>query len=419
MKEIILQNGLKVLFKPMPNTHSVTVGLYIKAGLAFDDEPITGMTHLLEHLHFRHCGKYNQKELYYNMEKIGTAMRGTTFHDLLRFYMKVSPVYLNEALDIIYNLIISDEWTQDEFEKEKTVVKNQIYEDGDYADTDSDCRCLVFKGHPMSKEIMGSAEDVDCMTLEDIKEYKKKIFNTTDMLLTVTGNVTEENLLNSISGIGEIAIPSTNIQKKLTIPKRFCMRKPDVKFIDMQWDLPEVRIAFDVPVNKYDADMTEILNCILGEGVGSRLQLAVREDKGFTSDIYSVASPNGHITVIYIGFTVSKKNIIPCLEEIGNVLSDMKENISEYDLDISLPFFTTNTQFNEDDTEEMNILISHHLMNYNKYYSPSKAQNDEETRKVLKEMANDIFRKENMSLVIVGNTGKLTHKAAVNAIFKQ
>lgn len=85
MKYSKLDNGLTVLFHQMPNTHSVTVGLYVKAGCLYENEHHIGITHLLEHLHFRKLGVLSQKELYYKMECIGSTLRAATYRDFLKF----------------------------------------------------------------------------------------------------------------------------------------------------------------------------------------------------------------------------------------------------------------------------------------------------------------------------------------------
>ena len=81
MEVITLNNGLKVLVYPMLNTHSVTIGLYIKAGSGYEKGRFVGTTHLLEHLHFRKCGNLSQEELYYKMERIGSTLRAVTIYN--------------------------------------------------------------------------------------------------------------------------------------------------------------------------------------------------------------------------------------------------------------------------------------------------------------------------------------------------
>ena len=91
MDEFILNNGFHIASFSMPNTHSITVGLYIRAGSKYESFEENGITHFLEHLHFRRLGDLSQQDLYYNMESIGGTLRAQTGRDYLKFSMKILP----------------------------------------------------------------------------------------------------------------------------------------------------------------------------------------------------------------------------------------------------------------------------------------------------------------------------------------
>lgn len=416
MKEFTLQNDLRVLFHPMLNTHSVTVGLYIKAGIAFGNETSSGITHFLEHLHFRRCGKYSQSELYYKMESIGSALRATTYHDLLQFQMKVSPEYISECMDIFENIIVADNWTEEEFNKEKKVVKNQIYEEGDYVDIDKESRKLVYYRHPLSLEIMGSAEDVDGITIDEALQYKREIFNTSNMLMCITGNVDEAVLRKNLSNIEKLHIDNPGKSGVYSAPERFLKRRPDVKIKKVDDDnLLDVKLSFDSLCDIKKKKELDILNCILGEGVGSRLQMVVREEKGYTSDINSYLEYYTGIAVLYIDFSVAKENLLLCVGEIGCILNSLKNNITKRDLDVSLPFYTTN-RFMDDDTEEMNFTLAQNRLMFGEDEQAISFDNNMETVQMLQKTATELFTKENLCITVVGKTCKVTHKSIVGAL---
>ncbi len=416
MKEFTLHNGLRVLFHPMPNTHSVTVALYIKAGIAFGNETRPGITHFLEHLHFRHCGKYSQSELYYKMESIGSSLRATTYHDMLQFYMKVSPEYISECMDIFENIIVADNWTEEEFDKEKKVVKNQIYEEGDYIDIGKESRKLVYYRHPLGQEIMGAVEDVAGISIDEVLQYKKEIFNTSNMLMCITGNTDEEVLRKCLANIEKLYIDNPGKSGMYSAPKRFLKRRPDVKIKKVDDDnLLDVKLSFDSVCNMNKKKELDILNCILGEGVGSRLQMVVREEKGYTSDINSYLEYYTGIAVLYIDFSVAKENLLPCIAEIGCILNSLKCNITKKNLDVSLPFYTTN-RFMDDDTEEMNLTLAQNKLMFGGDSEPVSFENNMETIQMLQKTAEELFTKENLCIAVVGKTGKVTHKSIVSAL---
>lgn len=192
-KCITLKNGLRILYYPMKNTHSVTFGLYVKAGLAYNNEKKTGITHFLEHLHFRRLGDISQNELYYRMECLGSTLRAATYKDFLKFSMKIIPENLKQVLDIFVHIIHAMEWTNEEFEKEKQVVINQILEKGDYLTLQQEVNKVIFKDHMLSENIMGSVDSVNSISIEDIKKYKKECFKTSNILFCITGNVKKDD----------------------------------------------------------------------------------------------------------------------------------------------------------------------------------------------------------------------------------
>ena len=100
-----LMNGLQILCYPIPHAYSTAIALYVKCGSINETEQNNGITHLMEHLHFRAMDGISQNELYYRMEKIGSPLRATTYKDLLRFYIKTRPNHLMEAVAFFQSIL--------------------------------------------------------------------------------------------------------------------------------------------------------------------------------------------------------------------------------------------------------------------------------------------------------------------------
>ena len=78
-----LSNGLTVIFYPIQYTKSVEIGLYVKAGSRYETKRNNGITHLLEHIHFRQLGEMSQEEIYQETECMGSSLQGTTYKENL------------------------------------------------------------------------------------------------------------------------------------------------------------------------------------------------------------------------------------------------------------------------------------------------------------------------------------------------
>lgn len=412
MKRLILKNGLPLLFYQMKNTHSVTVGLYIRTGIGYKSESFVGISHLLEHMHFRRCGRFSQKELYYKMESMGSTLIGKTYREFMSFTMKILPQDIEKGIEIFSQLIGACEWSEEEMELERQVVLNQIYEKNVYFSMNKMIHQAVFKDHNLANEIMGMVDIISGIGVLDIQKYKKEVFCTNNLLLCITGNIDEQSFEKITRKLEKVFISQSDYKNILEFPGCFHHRKPDIIFVPMQdEDYLDVNISFDISYGKKDRELLILLNCILGEGVGSRLQGLIREQKGYTSNICSYIEWYERFAVLHIEFSVDKKLFLPCLRDIINILGQMKFSVSKEDLAVSLPFYTTNRVFYEDDTQEMNFQLAYHTFVLETEFGEFQIGHDEDTISAIECCARELFTLKNMCMIVVGNTKRITKKS--------
>ena len=92
------------------------------------------------------------------------------------------------------------------------------------------------------------------------------------------------------------------------------------------------------------------------------------------------------------------------------ILNDVKDNITKRDLDISLPFYTVNQIFDEDDTEKMNFKLAYESFILNRKTENYNMKNDNETRTRLQKEAQILFRNQNISAVFMGKINEFSKK---------
>lgn len=421
MEYIVLNNGTKCLFHYMPNTHSVTIGLYLRAGQAYN-EPKRGITHLLEHMYFRQMKEIYQNEIYYRMESIGGTLKATTYRDSLVFSMKIAPCYFEKGLSIFADLINTDYWTEESFEQEKQVVLNQIEEKGNYVSLDKKSRRVIFGNHPLAFDIMGTKKQLNDITLGDVMNYRDVLFTPSNLLICITGNPARKDIDETICSLlnyNSFHAENSCYGKFVHIPDAFHKRKPDVLLLHIPDNNPlEVCISFDISCSKNMRDYLMILNCILGEGVGSRLQKKVREQYTYSANIESHIEWYRDFAVLQITFSVNKCNLMRCMNAVANVIEQTKYNISKNDLDTSLPFYTTNLMFHEDDTEEMNFQQAYHQLVFQSEYQAPSIISSKETIEKIQGLANNIFTPNNCCVTILGNVKGIADEAVSAVINK-
>ena len=203
----------------------------------------------------------------------------------------------------------------------------------------------------------------------------------------------------------------------LEYPECLGCRKPDIVMVPVyDGGLLDVNLSFDVPADKLCREKLVLLNCILGEGVGSKLQKYIREERCYTSNIASYIEQYQKFAILHIRFSVEKELLLPCLQQIAEILNDMKHAVSSKDLEVSLPFYTANRIFYEDDTEEMNFELAYHTFVLESEFGAFRFQNNDDTILALEKYAEAVFAENNMCLVIVGDTEKIS-KASILEIY--
>lgn len=401
MNELTLKNGLKLYFEKLPYTHSLSVDLCVRAGTKYENDDEEGITHFLEHMHFRWLKDYTQQELYYFMESIGTTLRAVTYKDFLRFYIKIHPLYFDKALCIFKSILETVKWPEFEIEKEKNVVLNEIYEK-DGVDIDELSSSYYFKGSRLEKSILGSEETVKSFSSEQISAHKQAFFNTDNMAIFVSGPIENKHLVILENMLGEINLSAGNRFYSNQKPKRFKKRSPDIVLVQSDWDFIDVDISVDVDIDNIALYEIDVLNCILGEGVGSRLQCLIREKLCYVYDISSVVEKFEEMCILHIRFSVQKHLLYRCLEAIVNVLNEMKTKLDFKDLDTTLPFFNENISFSLDDPQETNFINEYNLFVLDRTDFKCMFGNSVNTINRLMNISDMLFKPQNISVVCLG-----------------
>ena len=189
-----LDNGLTTIVHPDHSTRTVYVGIWY--GVGSKDEPPgqTGFAHLFEHLMFQ--GTENREGEYFApFTKAGaTGMNGTTSEDRTNYFATVPTGALDMALwmesDRMSNLLGAV--TQEALDEQRGVVQNEKRqgENRPYAGVYDRVRANVYPaGHPYRHSVIGSMEDLDAASLEDVHEWFDTYYGASNAVLVLSGDV--------------------------------------------------------------------------------------------------------------------------------------------------------------------------------------------------------------------------------------
>ncbi len=328
----------------MPDVHSVNIRLCFKGGSLYENEENGGISHLIEHLHFRGLGKMRQKDLYKRLNRMGCFLHRVTYREFVMFDCNIHPKYFDEIIDIFRNIFEVEEWSEKDIESEKNVVLNQIADKEDYLYVSDEIDALLWKGTALGKKVIGTRENIERITGKEITEFKSWMKKTAR--LYIAGNVTEE-MEEKVKGI----LPSDTEEYEAVAPLIKC--NSDLSVTIAPWAVTDVAIAFCCSLKEFDEETLRMLTSIMGGGDGAFLQYRLIDEKALAVNAYAEFERVEDIGVIKVFLSAEKEKFGKALNECVKITESVKNLLTDDDLDENKVFFTDNRQFWKDSAEKV------------------------------------------------------------------
>ncbi len=323
METYTLKNGVRVVVKRMEGLLSVTTGILVGTGSAFETDEEDGISHFIEHMQFKGTKTRTAFEISDAFDAIGAQTNAFTGKDMTCYYCKSTSDHAAEAFELLADLFLNSTFPEEEMAREKGVILEEI---GMNEDTPEDL-CLdllaraAFGKKNYGRNILGPAQNVKNFTREDVFRYKSEHYLPQNIVISFAGNIGAEEAFRLAERVfGDM--PSGTFQKR---KKRVVFRTGDI-FKRKKYE--QVHLAFAFPsVKRGDGRVpaVQLMNTVLGGGLSSRLFKRVREELGLAYSVYSYTShylETGALTV-YAGVNVEK--VQKAVDAVFSVLKTLKE----------------------------------------------------------------------------------------------
>lgn len=407
-QQVIASNGVNIFYYKQPSTHSICISLYVKAGALYESEN-NGITHFLEHLHFRKLGGRTQKELYHELESIGADFGGSTYKEFLQFNLTASPKYFSELAVFAADLLGSLEASRQNLVYEKRLVLSEIREDNAKDDVDYISNKHIWKGTNLVNPILGTMSSVRGLTLQALREEKERTFTKQNIFYYVTGCFSDDNINLLQSRIEEYDLdcrPDTLNNNIAQIPDGFMKRDAYTKTFQRKNYMHDVKISFDVDLKQVPRLALSYLDSVLSGGLCSLLRAELIEKRGLIYSFGSTIEQYNNIGVYYFSFTVHKSKLYETVKSFVSVLKQAKTVITDADMETTRIFKTDNQLQMLDDPESLNWTFAYenHILqnNYSSVQEIAEA-NGGITKEQLVEAANKIFKPDCATITSLGN----------------
>ncbi|WP_293313681.1 M16 family metallopeptidase [Pedobacter sp. UBA5917] len=319
-----LPNGIRLLHVPSASAISHAC-IIINTGSRDEPENKAGLAHFIEHLIFKRTEKRSTNQILNRLESVGADLNAYTTKEYTCVHASFLNPYLDRTLDLFNDIIFHSTFPEEEMDKEKSVILDEIssYLDQPEEAINDDFEDMLFAGHALGNNILGTTDSVQNFTREDVINFIKANYRTNEIVVAVLGNYTLNSVVNKGSKhfagveannpikerIKPGILPQSNTTIYKPIMQAHCILGTQAYSTHQQQKVPLMLL------NNYFG----------GNGMSSVLNLQIREKYGIAYTIESNFSPLSDTGIFSIYFGTDKEKQTKALSLIFKEIKKLKE----------------------------------------------------------------------------------------------
>lgn len=326
-EKTVLANGLRILTEQMPQVRSVSVGVWLDRGSRHESAAENGITHFTEHMVFKGTESRSAEDIACTIDAIGGYLDAFTTKESVAFTAKVLDEHLPTALDVVADLTLRPAFREEDIEKEKSVVLEELKMDEDNPDylLHEIFVSSFWKAHPLGRPIIGTKRSIQAFDRALLNRFFQRTFLAGNFLITAAGRLEHEGFVKLVEerfgalkrGRSESQGPAPTPDPRIVLHD-----KPSLEQVHLCLGVGAYAMADPRRFTGY------VLSTLLGGGFSSRLFLKIRERAGLAYAVFSdlsLYSDTGCITV-YAG--TSREAAPRVIRYVIEEFRDLKENLA-------------------------------------------------------------------------------------------
>jgi len=413
IKTGILKNGLKYIINDNNIFSSCCIIFYIRVGAIHENDDEAGLSHLLEHMLFKGTQRYQTfMDLNKKFDMINCSVNAATSKNLTFIDMKLPYQNIEEALELLNEMVFKSLITMEELEKEKKVVLEEFNRTNDDSSAQLDILTTQFNfnNHRLSNLILGTKKNIKNFTRSQVFKFYKKYYIPSNCCISIVGNVTN-NLKSKLETIFDL---KNNKKITHTIKPYENLKIDNFLYKYNLGKVNYVSISFPIfsilDIRKYYLD---ILIDILGGNMTSRLWVALREENQlvYSFNVFYECYEDGGF--LNITFSCVDKNVKKTIKTIMDILEKIKKiKISKDEMDLTKKKAIMDIEINSEESCEIGefygeqVILGKEINKDIKNYNDIKKIYETCSVEILHNICNEFFIFPKMKLVLLGRIDK-------------
>ncbi len=401
----VLDNGLRVVTEKIPYVRSVSLGVWANVGSRDEDSTRNGITHFLEHMVFKGTQKRSVRDIAQSLESLGGYLNAFTTKEQTCFYARVLDMHVDEAMDVLADLVQNGTFKKEEVEREKFVVIEELKNaEDDPEDIIHDYfEKALFPTHSLGYPIIGTEENLRKFKREDLIEHTRSYYHPSRVVIAAAGNIDHNQLVRLVEKHLKNLPASSYVEQRKQGPSGIDHNT----FAEYPRPINQSHICLGTvgySIKHRDRYPLMVMNALLGEGMSSRLYQNIRERYGFAYSVYSYTNLMSDSGVFGAYIATDKKNIENSIELIHKELTRLKAKpVSKAELERTKSQIKGVMMLSLENMSGRMMRLGSSELYFESFTSLDTILKkvDAVTPDSIQRVANDLFREEKFSTVIV------------------
>lgn len=400
-----LSNRLQVLTLPLRERDSAAIVIWVRVGGRYEPKRLSGISHFLEHMLFKGTKRRSHRQIKKEVEGVGGMLNAFTGEESTCYFSKLPVQHFSQAFDVLVDMIKEASLSAKEIERERPVILEEIkmYRDQPSQYVHELMGELLWPDQPLGRSLAGSPEAVSAIRRSDILSYKKRYYRPPNILLSVAGRVSHEEVL-------ELAKKYFNSENG-NVFSRFKgahvhQTQPRFHFFEKDTEQTHLVVGFH-GFSKKDPRRYALglLNIILGGNMSSRLFEEVREKRGLAYEIKSGTVYYQDTGSLNISAGVENRKAVLAIRVILQELKRLaSKDVPREELRRAQDYFMGQFLMGLEDSLDHLFWVGEKILYLEKV--PSREEIRREIEKVtpadLQKIARQIFQRRRLNLALIG-----------------
>jgi predicted Zn-dependent peptidase len=317
-----IKPGIILASKQLPHVRSVSLGFWVRSGVAYEEADQLGASHFLEHLLFKGTDRRSAKDISESFDNIGGEVNAYTSKEYTCFYCKVVDQHLETAVDVLTDMLCHARLDPADVEKERNVVLEEIgmYEDSPDEYVHDLLAAAILPNHPLGRPILGTRTSLADFNAASLRSFYEQCYRAGNIVIAAAGSLEHEQLEAWLTT--RLDLPAAGALLKQAEEPRGS--HPEQLLIERPTEQLHLALGFPgLPMDHERLYAWNLLNNLLGSGMSSRLFQRLREEHAlvYNAYTYTASFQQTGYTALYLGLAPHNSEF--ALELIARELADI------------------------------------------------------------------------------------------------